>query len=147
MWSAFFPTAKVVGLDVNEECKDVCADNPNIEIRIADATRAPQPELFDIILDEGSHLSGHIVQSYKTHWPRLKPGGFYIIEDLACTRDRDYGIAALAVYRLPVTKTRMALRSTLMKLFDDELRALDRGQSECEFCHFYQELCIIRKRA
>jgi precorrin-6B methylase 2 len=83
MWSAYFPQARVIGLDVNEHSSEVCRDNAHIDIRIADATHAPQPERFDLIVDDGTHLAGHIAQNYRTHWSSLKPGGLYFIEDLA----------------------------------------------------------------
>jgi precorrin-6B methylase 2 len=145
MWSAYFPQARVIGLDVNEQCHEVCQDNSHIEIRIADATHSPQLDQFDLIIDDGSHLAGHIAQNYRTHWSSLKPGGFYVIEDLACTHDRSYSIAALAVYRISIFNSGMASRSKFSKLVDSELRALDNGISEWEFCHFYRELCIIKK--
>ena len=146
MWSAYFPQARVIGLDVNEQCREVCRDNTQIDVRIADATNTPQLEQFDLIIDDGTHLAGHIAQTYRTHWPSLKPGGFYIIEDLACTHDRPYSIAALALYRVSIFNSGMALRSNFSKLIDSELRALDSGTSEWEFCHFDRELCIIKKK-
>ena len=79
MWSAYFPQARVIGLDVNEQCSEVCRDNARIDIRIVDATLSPQPEQFDLIIDDRSHLAGHIAENYRTNWSSLKPGGFYII--------------------------------------------------------------------
>ena len=37
---------------------------------------------FDVIIDDGSHESEHILTSLKTLFPRLKTGGYYFIEDL-----------------------------------------------------------------
>ncbi len=147
MWSAYFPRARVIGVDVKPECREVCAGEPRIEVRIADAAEGRQPEMFDVIVDDGSHLAGQIVRAYEANWPSLKPGGFYIIEDLACTHDRRYGIAALAVYRFPWTAGRLARRSTFSGWLEEELRKLDLGTSEWEFCHLYKELCIIRRRS
>jgi len=107
----------------------------------------PRPgRTFNLIIDDGSHLAGHIAQNYRTHWSSLKPGSFYFIEDLAMTHDRPYSIAVLAVYRISIFNSAIALRSNLTKLIDSELRALNRGTSEWAFCHFYRELCIIKKK-
>lgn len=37
--------------------------------------------MFDIILDDGSHISEHIITSFTTLFSELKPGGLYVIED------------------------------------------------------------------
>ena len=37
---------------------------------------------FDIILDDGSHIVEHMILSFNTLFKYVKPGGFYIIEDI-----------------------------------------------------------------
>ena len=37
---------------------------------------------FDVILDDGSHMSFHQQQTLVLLWDKLKPGGLFIIEDL-----------------------------------------------------------------
>jgi len=39
---------------------------------------------FDIIVDDGSHLPGDIITSFGCLWSTVRPGGFYVIEDLGC---------------------------------------------------------------
>ena len=36
---------------------------------------------FDIIIDDASHLGFHSLRSYRILFPRLKPGGYYVVED------------------------------------------------------------------
>jgi hypothetical protein len=38
--------------------------------------------LYDIIVDDGSHLAPHVLKAYSKLWHALKPGGIYVIEDL-----------------------------------------------------------------
>jgi hypothetical protein len=38
------------------------------------------PEL-DIIVDDGSHDSGHQILTFATLFPHLKPNGYYVVED------------------------------------------------------------------
>ncbi len=35
-----------------------------------------------MIIDDGSHISEHIITSFKTLFPHLKKGGLYFVEDL-----------------------------------------------------------------
>ena len=37
---------------------------------------------FDMIIDDGSHVTRHIVRSLQAFWDTLLPGGYYFIEDL-----------------------------------------------------------------
>lgn len=37
---------------------------------------------FDIIVDDGSHIPSHMITSFEVLWETLKPGGYYIIEDI-----------------------------------------------------------------
>ena len=40
------------------------------------------PELLDIIIDDGSHRFHDQETMLLTLWPRLRPGGFYVVEDV-----------------------------------------------------------------
>jgi hypothetical protein len=37
---------------------------------------------FDLIIDDGSHMTSHQNRSLELLWPKLKNGGLYILEDL-----------------------------------------------------------------
>jgi len=45
----------------------------------------------DIIIDDGSHISKHVINSFKTLWPLLNPQGLYFIEDLHTSYWPNYG--------------------------------------------------------
>ena len=45
---------------------------------------------FDIIIDDGSHLSKDQQLTFFTLWPLLKPGGVFIIEDICCSLQSGY---------------------------------------------------------
>jgi hypothetical protein len=36
---------------------------------------------FDVVIDDGSHLSCDIVSAFLSYFPLLKPGGVYVVED------------------------------------------------------------------
>lgn len=42
-------------------------------------------QLFDLILDDGSHVSGHQIAAFEMLFPYLGNGGTYIVEDVCCS--------------------------------------------------------------
>jgi len=88
MWNEYFPHLYFVGYDINPEAKKF--ESGNVKIYIGDqnspadlnnCVRLHGGE-YDIILDDGSHHSEHMVTSFKYLFPHLKDGGYYILEDL-----------------------------------------------------------------
>ena len=86
MWLDYFPKAQIIGLDVSDfswfthdrftflrcdmdERENICTATQGIDS-------------FDIILDDASHASHHQQFAFLELFPRLAPGGLYIIEDL-----------------------------------------------------------------
>jgi SAM-dependent methyltransferase len=86
MWLEYFPKARVHGLDVSDfswfNDRRFTFHRCDMDLRgnIA-AARAEMPA-FDIIIDDASHASHHQQFAFLELFPRLKPGGLYVIEDL-----------------------------------------------------------------
>jgi hypothetical protein len=86
MWLEYFPKANIHGLDVSDfgwfeherftfhRCD---MDDRNEVNRVATAMPAP-----DIVIDDASHASHHQQNAFLEIFPRLAPGGLYVIEDL-----------------------------------------------------------------
>ena len=85
MWRDYFRSCKIVGADIED--KNMYASE-RIEIRRLDQSSREQLSKFDdcidadMIIDDGSHIMGHQQITIGTLFPKLKPGGFYILEDL-----------------------------------------------------------------
>jgi hypothetical protein len=88
MWKRYFgPRARIVGIDINPECKRVEEDQ--IFVRIGDQSdpvflqsvldEFGQP---DIVIDDGSHRQDHVNASFMYLYPAMKPDGIYVVEDL-----------------------------------------------------------------
>lgn len=84
-----FPSLTVFGadIDINEDINELVARKPQIKIYKADqknnndlALIAPG-ETFDVIIDDGSHIANLTKNTFDNLFPRLRSGGFYIIED------------------------------------------------------------------
>jgi hypothetical protein len=86
MWKAYFRRGFVVGIDIFDKSS---LDEPRLRTVVADQS---EPEdlrevsaafgPFDLIIDDGSHLSRHVITSFQTLFPLLADGGIYVIEDL-----------------------------------------------------------------
>ncbi|MDP2025018.1 MAG: glycosyltransferase [Sulfuriferula sp.] len=93
IWSKYFSNASaLIGCDINPDCARLSYDDPRIGVIVGDANvpevrervfqRSPQ---FDIIIDDGSHLSSDIIKSFALYFPRVVEGGVFIAEDLHCS--------------------------------------------------------------
>lgn len=95
MWADYFPNGRVVGIDINE--KRLSLDS-RISIHKGSQTDsaflkkiAAEHGPFDIIIDDGSHIPQHVVQTFHILWPTLADGGFYIIEDTQTSLWENWG--------------------------------------------------------
>jgi len=90
IWAKYFKKAiHIVGCDINEACLNLEFYDPRISTVICDANSDTVDEKlnkitpeFDIIIDDGSHLSGDIIRSFSRYFNRVKVNGIYVIEDL-----------------------------------------------------------------
>lgn len=92
IYDAYFQNAKIIlGCDIHENCKNLQYDSDRVKVIVGDANSAPAISgiqayaQYDIIIDDGSHTSSDIVNSFCNFFPMLNMGGIYIIEDLHCS--------------------------------------------------------------
>lgn len=87
-WKWYFPRARIVGIDIDENCLALREERIEIiigsqaDVRFLNVVGAHYPP--SIIIDDGSHLAEHIIVTFETMFPWLAPGGLYVIEDLNC---------------------------------------------------------------
>lgn len=86
MWQHLFPHATIAGVDNSPTCAWP-ADTLRI---IADQTHpalagivetATANNLWDLIVDDASHLGEATAATFAQLWNRVRPGGYYVIED------------------------------------------------------------------
>lgn len=85
-WRWYFPFAKIVACDIEDKSMLTA---PGVKIYQADQSSRGDLEKvvknegkFDIIIDDGSHLSAHQIFTFKELFPSLMNGGVYVIEDI-----------------------------------------------------------------
>jgi hypothetical protein len=85
-WRWYFPFAKIVACDIEDKS---ILTAPGVKIYQVDQSRrddlmklVKNEGKFDIIIDDGSHLSAHQIFTFKELFPSLVDGGVYVIEDI-----------------------------------------------------------------
>lgn len=86
MWKAYFHRGMIFGLDLHDKS---ALNRPRIETIQGDqgdtqmlSAMATEIGPLNIVIDDGSHLSDHILASFAALFPSLASGGVYVIEDL-----------------------------------------------------------------
>lgn len=89
MWRRLFPKADIHGIDMDPHC--LMHSGENISVHVGGQTdRGLLTALssafgpWDFIVDDASHLNELIVESFDILHTRVRPGGWYFIEDLQC---------------------------------------------------------------
>jgi hypothetical protein len=85
MWKEYFKKARIYAIDVFEKI-GIEEDR----IRVFKGSQADEEFLkevcgqigpIDIIIDDGSHINCHVINSFRILFPLLKTGGIYVVED------------------------------------------------------------------
>lgn len=90
LWDKYFSDCHIIGADITVVFEPKGYKNNKVDIVQADATaedfvsKLPldQGELFDVVVDDGSHLTQHQITTFNLLKGKMKKGGIYIIEDL-----------------------------------------------------------------
>ena len=90
MWRRYLhPDSIIIGIDIDPECKRFDDPRRNIHVRIGsqadpDFLQRVADEFgpFDVILDDGSHVAGHMITTFQHMFGTLKDGGAYLVEDI-----------------------------------------------------------------
>ena len=88
MWKRYFgPHARIIGIDIDPECKKFEEDQVEVHIGQQQDCQLLQSLISqvgapDIVLDDGSHVMSHIIASFQFLYPRMAKNGIYMVEDL-----------------------------------------------------------------
>lgn len=152
MWKAYFPRARIVGLDVFDK-------RPHDEPRIRTVKGSQEDEAllqrlsaeegpFDIVIDDGSHMNEHVLRSFGVLFPLLRDGGLYAIEDTQTAYWSEFGGAPPDA---PQARTSMTLAKDIADAIN--YRELPRGPgwqpdplgSLVVALHCYHNLVLVQK--
>ena len=90
LWEEAFPKAKVYGIDKNTHVwQELLEGKKDIRVFVGQQedkkwlAEVVVPEgPYDIVIDDGSHYPKQQLATFEALWPQIKPGGFFVIEDL-----------------------------------------------------------------
>lgn len=167
IWEKFFPLAcRIIGCDIDSGCEHLPFNSPIIKIIIGDITNSntinqiiqASTKSIDIVIDDGSHVSGDIVSAFFGLFPAINHGGLFIAEDLHCSYWPDFegGLArpdsSIAFFKMlsdivnyehwGTDKSRVEyLQSHFPQAKDCEV-----ALSKIHSIEFVNSLCVVRKR-
>ena len=159
-WKEYFPNSTIFGIDVNDctYLKEdrinpiVCNQTDNLLLQEINSSHGP----FDIIIDDGSHVSDHMKDTFNFLFPLLKEGGIYVVEDLHCCYWDNFTFNTSFMDRI---KELMDLTNSsgkcglanIKKIEEDGFyQARTKGEmnwweSNIEFIHLYRSIVFIKK--
>lgn len=146
LWRDYFPNASIVGLDIDPA---VCGQEDRITIIHGDQSnpddlaRVSQHGPFDVIVDDGSHISCHMVASFNGLWGSVVPSGLYCMEDMRCTYHGADGQWPGMKYNkaIPPNGDRQLIDDLLKRLVTD----MDNLTGEVRAIHIHPMQLIIEK--
>jgi len=154
VWEEYFRQGVIIGADINPATKQFA--RPRVIVEIVDQADISQlMELgakhgpFDIIIEDGSHMWEHQINSLKILFPFLVEDGIYVIEDLQTNFGymqkgfRGTSDISCVEYLKKLVDIRVGYNNVdLSKESDPFLRAYGRALKSIIF---YRESCLIEK--
>jgi 8-demethyl-8-(2-methoxy-alpha-L-rhamnosyl)tetracenomycin-C 3'-O-methyltransferase len=158
MWREYFSKATIIGVDNI----DRPVDTGGAEVVIADQSSKQDLDSlrtfrgpFDVVIDDGSHVSSLTINTFEMLWPALNPGGLYVVEDLQTSYDPE-NYSSNEASRNPDAHLGYSTRRpeyTAMqfckRLADEVNRKLFPAEywwgHEVESVQFFQNICFIVK--
>lgn len=92
MWNHYFGEGcEIFGVDVDPKCKTLFDDYDNIEILIGNQEsrefwKSVKDKIpyFDVVIDDGGHLSSQQIVTFEETYPHISENGIFLVEDLGC---------------------------------------------------------------
>ena len=102
MWSDYFPKAEIFGIDIEDRSS---METERVFTFVADQAKREQlgaflakyPGPYDIVLDDGGHSMEQQQVSLGFLFPHVRPGGYYVIEDVHTSLPAFYPFRGFAV--------------------------------------------------
>jgi len=162
MWGKYFKNANIYGLDIDKECINVevfkkfkifIGDQTDIEL--LGKINKHVKNGFDIIIDDGSHITSDQKETFVYLFDKLNLGGIYVIEDLQTSYRQNYKRGKCENFvdflKKRIDDVNYNGRYTInnfdvIKKDGKKLDKLNKYEKTIESIHFYAGICFVFKR-
>lgn len=152
MWKSYFPFARLFFIDIADKSRFSGGRAKIFQGSQGDTAFlrqvADEAGQFDIIVDDGSHINEHQIETFKTFFPFLKDRGVYVIEDTQTSYWPKFGGGNLETreYEQSCMRFFLGLVNGLNhgEFLDDNFSPSEFNKKivEISFCH---NLIVVRK--
>lgn len=168
IWSRYFGGATaIIGCDINPACAQLRYDDTRVHVFVGDAMSdavAAQIEMisptFDIVIDDGSHRSGDIINAFARYFPTIENGGLFIAEDLHCSYWAEFEGGLFDPFSSMSFFKRLAdainhehwgvpsERASILQSFQKQYGIVfsEEALAEVHSVQFVNSMCLVRKR-
>jgi hypothetical protein len=141
MWANYLPNAKIDGYDIQMECAKLCRDLPSVSITISDPRKVDKDAAYDLVIDDGSHIAEDVLGVLAHCWKWVKPGGYYVIEDMGCTYNDGYRDK----FNKHFGKDLKNDRNLMLQMFDALSREIDHGVGAFTEMRYYRQMWVFKR--
>jgi len=164
MWKILFVNSKIYGIDIDKNKKKL-ENNPGLEgVNIFIGDQSSKYFLkkvcqnikngFDIIIDDGSHITGHQIFSFEYLFPKLNKGGIYVIEDVHTSYIKEFrkGSCKNTINYFKKKIDDINVNGKIKKYYNnynilnETKNKLSYYEKNIEGIHFYPDICFIFKK-
>jgi hypothetical protein len=142
MWANYLPKAKIEGFDIRPECANLCKDLPNVTITISDPRQVNRDGQYDLLVDDGSHISEDIVDTLVHCQTWVRKGGFYVIEDMGCTYNERYAMRFRKHFNSDLPNDRRHITNLLNEI----TKMIDVKNGVFSEMYYYPQLWVLKVR-
>jgi hypothetical protein len=136
MWQHLFPKGTVTGVDYNSH-----ATWPEGTIKVlCDQTSPRLPELldeYDMIVEDASHEGWKTKETFRLLWPKVRSGGFYVVEDWSMGLSSDP--------TSPYYADRDMWGSSMLDAAGSFLKLLPAPDGDCDYITYAYGMIIIHR--
>jgi hypothetical protein len=95
MWGEYFSNSQLIGADLFPKTLNLPSNVKTVELDQSDLSQIEDLGVmygpFDIIIDDGSHVSKHVIDTFKILFNYLNIEGYYFVEDTQTAYWPDFG--------------------------------------------------------
>ncbi len=141
MWANYLPNAKIDGYDIQVECAKLCRDLPSVSITISDPRKVDKDAAYDLVIDDGSHIAEDVLGVLAHCWRWVKPGGYYVIEDMGCTYNDGYRDKFNKHFGKDLKNDRILM----LQMVDALSREIDHGVGAFTEMRYYRQMWVFKR--